>query len=117
MRNRIIVSIIVMAAMLDFSSAALAQVKSIPPPPGWGNCPRCQNNADRAKTWVDYKVDGHPFNPKDLSGIWGYAGIANAFDQKTMPPLTEWHRTLGRLLCSFGLRRFQRFRLSAGCRS
>jgi hypothetical protein len=40
--------------------------------------------------WADYKVDGHPFNPKDLSGVWGFAGVANAFDQKTMPPLTEW---------------------------
>ena len=98
MRNRIITMVIVIAAVLASSpSSALAQgarpntpaVPSVPPPPGWGNCPRCQNNADRAKASVDYKVDGHAFNPKDLSGVWGYAGVANAFDEKTMPPLTE----------------------------
>ena len=35
-----------------------------------------------------YKVDGHPFDPHDLSGVWGFAGVAGAF--KNPPPLTEW---------------------------
>ena len=63
---------------------------SIAPPPGWKTCPRCQNNADRVQIWKDEKVDQHPFNPKDLSGVWGYDGVANAFSMKEMPPLTDW---------------------------
>lgn len=111
MRNRIIVTVIVLAALLAFSSAALAQggrggnqagnqaaaapaprdlVPSVAPPDGWGNCPRCQNNADRDKASKEYKVDGHAFNPKDLSGVWGWDGVANAFNPRTAPALTAW---------------------------
>jgi hypothetical protein len=97
-----------LAVVLAVSSAALAQaggqnrnatnpdqgrndrtaLPSIPPPAGWGNCPRCENNDDRTKAWTDHKVDGHAFNAKDLSGVWGYDGVATAF--RNMPALTEW---------------------------
>ncbi|HYR83847.1 MAG TPA: hypothetical protein VE422_07195 [Terriglobia bacterium] len=104
MQNRIILMITFSAAVLALVPVTLAQAAgqnqnatterttrpSIPPPPGWGNCPRCQNNQDRTNAWSDYKVDTHPFNPKDLSGVWGYDGVANAFDARSMPALTEW---------------------------
>src|SRR5215510_11129038 len=112
MRSRMIVTLMALVVVLAFSSVALAQapggardprnagqaqtdhvaLPSIPGPPGWGNCPRCQNNDDRAKAWKDNKVDGHAFNAKDLSGVWGW-GLGNttddAFDPKAIPPLTD----------------------------
>jgi hypothetical protein len=113
MRNRIILMIVVTTAVLALSTAAWAQgggnrpqggaetregaganpnvrdlVPSIPPPEGWGNCPRCQNNSDRAKARQDFKVEGHAFNPKDLTGVWGWDGVNNAFNQRNMPALT-----------------------------
>src|SRR6516225_6818079 len=58
---------------LAFSSTGAAQApSSVPPPEGWSQCPRCQNNKDRADSKVKYKVEGHPFNPHDLSGVWGF---------------------------------------------
>ena len=63
-------------------------VPSIPPPEGWGNCPRCQNNSDRAKAKEQFKVEGHAFDPKDLTGVYGWDGVANAF--RNIPPLTDW---------------------------
>src|SRR6266849_5293198 len=61
---------------------------SVPPPEGWKKCPRCENNKDRMEMDAKYKVDGHAFDPHDLSGVWGFAGLANAF--RNAPPLTEW---------------------------
>jgi hypothetical protein len=111
MRNRFIITIVVLMAMLVLSTAVWAQggrpqggpdtregaganpnvrdlVPSIPPPEGWGNCPRCQNNSDRAKAWRDFKVEGHAFDPKDFTGVWGWDGVNNAF--RNMPELTEY---------------------------
>ena len=53
-------------------------VPSIPPPEGWGNCPRCQNNTDRAKAKEQFKVEGHQFDPHDLTGVYGWDGVGNA---------------------------------------
>src|SRR6478609_496057 len=61
---------------------------SVAPPDGWKPCPRCQNAADRAKANADFKIAGHPNNPKDLSGVWGFNGVTNAFAKA--PPMTEW---------------------------
>jgi hypothetical protein len=47
---------------------------SVPAPPGWKPCPRCQNNADRKAANEKYKVAGHPFDPHDFSGVWGFNG-------------------------------------------
>jgi len=50
--------------------------------------PRCQNNQDRTDALVKYEVQGHPFNPHDLSGVWGFGGIGTTF--MNPPPMTEW---------------------------
>src|SRR5579884_519617 len=60
---------------------------SIPPPPGWKACPRCQSQKDRAEANAKDKSENHSFNPHDLSGIWGFNGLGNP---GTPPPLTEW---------------------------
>src|SRR5215475_12386547 len=104
MNNRIIL-IVAFVAVLVLSTAALAQggqgrnetngqasaaakgQPSIPFPPGWKPCPRCQNNEDRRQDIVKYKVTGHPFDPHDLTGVWGWDGI-RAFT--TSPELTPW---------------------------
>jgi hypothetical protein len=39
---------------------------------------------------VKFQVEGHAFNPRDLSGVWGFAGVANTFRNPPPPPLTEW---------------------------
>ena len=87
MRNRIVIPMIALLAGLAFSSVMLAQ-RGIPPPDGWKACPRCQTQQDRREARAEYKVDGHPFDPHDLSGIWGYDGVD--LDLKTAPPLTPW---------------------------
>jgi hypothetical protein len=86
MRKQVIVFISVLITVLSFSIAAVAQT-SVQYPPGWKPCPRCQNNKDRVDANAKYKVDGHQFDPHDLSGVWGFNGIP-AF--KTSPPMTEW---------------------------
>jgi len=102
MRNRslLLVTLIVVAAAL--LSSALAQAPATPkqgaavrpippsvePPPGWKRCPRCQNNQDRKDASAKYDVDHHPFNPHDISGMWGYDGVP--FGRGQAPLLTEW---------------------------
>ena len=67
MRKQIMVSISVLVAALAFSAAGMAQGPvSVPAPEGWKQCARCQNNKDRADSKVKYKVEGHPFSPRDL---------------------------------------------------
>ncbi len=88
MKNRTVVLIPVFVAALALSTAAFAQTQSIPFPSGWKPCPRCQNNEDRKQDGIKYKVEGHPFNAHDLTGVWGWDGITRAF---TNPPeLTAW---------------------------
>jgi hypothetical protein len=60
---------------------------SIPPPPGWKPCPRCQNQRDRAEANAQDAAEQHPFNPRDLSGIWGFNGLGRP---GMPPPFTEW---------------------------
>jgi hypothetical protein len=89
MRKQIIISISILLSALALSIAALAQGQaSVPAPEGWKQCPRCQNNRDRAADKAKYQVEGHAFNPRDLSGVWGFSGVANTF--RNAPPLTEW---------------------------
>src|SRR5262245_53098983 len=73
--------------ILVFSLGSVAQTPpSVPAPEGWAQCPRCQNNKDRADANAKYKVEGHAFNPHDLSGVWGFGGAAGAF--RNAPPMT-----------------------------
>src|SRR5262245_14110808 len=75
--------------ILAFSVSVMAQGQpSVPAPEGWKTCPRCQNNKDRADAKTTYKVEGHAFSPRDLSGVWGFGGAGGAF--RDTPPLTEW---------------------------
>jgi hypothetical protein len=65
-----------------------AAVPSVPPPPGWKACPRCQNEQDRQKANAEAKVEGRKFNPRDLSGVWGFQGVGATF--RNPPPFTPW---------------------------
>jgi hypothetical protein len=83
MRNSAIVFFTVLIGVL--SSTAMAQTPKIAP--GWLDCPRCQNNRDRQEARQKYKVEGHPFNPRDLNGVWGNNGME--LDVRNVPPLTD----------------------------
>jgi hypothetical protein len=98
MRYRMIVSIAALAALVLWPSAAPARaqgqpaatpsvIPSVPPPPGWNACPRCQNDQDRRAANIKDKVEGHPFNPRNLSGVW-YQGTGAIF--RDPPPFTPW---------------------------
>jgi hypothetical protein len=75
---------------------------SVPAPPGWKPCPRCQNNADRRAANEKYKVEGHPFDPHDLSGVWGFNGTGQLGTRGqgggvgivAMAPLTDYGKKL-----------------------
>src|SRR5438105_14039804 len=54
--------------------------------PGWLTCPRCQSQQDRVAARTKDKVAEHPFNPHDISGVWGNNGME--LDLNTLPPLT-----------------------------
>lgn len=84
MRNRIIVSIVVLAAILAFSPVAFAQ--NSPARPSWRPCPRCL--LDRQVAEAVAKVKDLPFNPRDLSGVWGNNDLL--LDTRTVPPMTPW---------------------------
>jgi len=60
--------------------------KELLPGPGWKTCPRCTNNKQLAAANKAYKVEGHPFDPHDLSGVWGNNGME--LDVKNVPPFT-----------------------------
>src|SRR5437667_8309493 len=101
MKNQIFAFTIGLAVLLAFPSLIWAQ-GGAPPPPGWKSCPRCQTSNDRKEMKEKYKVEGHPFDPHDLSGVWGYDG--NRLDVKTFPGFTPqgeklWAATKG----DFGL--------------
>src|SRR2546427_4567730 len=94
MHKPIVFSIMVLTLALSFSSTASAKggppapQASVPPPPGWKPCPRCQNNNDRKEATAKFKVEGHAFDAHDLSGVWGYDGVADAF--RNPPSLTPF---------------------------
>ncbi len=112
MRSRMIVIVVALAAAMAFASAANGQIPDEPReaqrnfgeretapsvsfPDGWKPCPRCQNNLDRARENQTYKVAGHSFDPHDLTGVWGWDGIGNAFrDGKGAPPFTPEGKAL-----------------------
>jgi hypothetical protein len=87
MQNKMLVSIIVLLGILISPRITWAQ-KGAAPPAGWRACPRCQTSQDRREARDKYKIDGHAFDPHDLTGIWGYDGIS--LDHKAVPPLTPW---------------------------
>lgn len=96
MRRQLFVSMIVMAAfILALTSTCWAQgrpqspsspEKELLPGPGWKTCPRCQNPSQFKAANEKYKVEGHAFNPHDLTGVWGNNGLP--LDMKSVPPMT-----------------------------
>jgi len=99
MKNRILLAILGAATLL-FPLSGLAQQregfgreatetqseKELTPGPGWKTCPRCTNNKQLAAANKTYKVDGHAFDPHDLSGVWGNNGME--LDVKNVPAFT-----------------------------
>ena len=93
MRNRILAILMALAASLTFSTAGWAQggggnrpaaeldaeVPSAVFPEGWKPCPRCQNNADRARINKQLGIETRKNNPRDLTGVWGWDGVSAAF--------------------------------------
>ncbi len=75
MRNAGSMSIPALLALLAFSPLVMAQTSSAALPPGWLPCPRCQSQQDRTQARAKYDVDRHPFDARDLSGIWGNNGM------------------------------------------
>ena len=88
----VLVSALPASAQLVIGKEPGLEVKEVTAGPGWKTCPRCQNNGHIKKAKVDFKVEGHAFNPKDLSGVWGNNGIP--FDFKTKPPFTDYGKKL-----------------------
>jgi hypothetical protein len=56
------------------------------PGPGWKTCPRCQNDAHVEAARKKYQVEGHKFDPHDLSGVWGNNGIKLDFKKAVLTP-------------------------------
>jgi hypothetical protein len=97
MRYGMRVFIVTLATVAALSGAASAQapgrtpekpvVASVPSPEGWNTCPRCQNEADRRTANARFKVEGHAFNPRDLTGIY-YGGEGGNKLFADPPPFT-----------------------------
>jgi len=64
----------------------------VTPGPGWLTCPRCQTPQHIRDARAKYKVEGHPFDSHDLSGIWGDNGME--LDLKTLPAMTPYGKKL-----------------------
>jgi hypothetical protein len=87
MRNRIMIVVLTLAG-LGVSSLAVAQdaPQELIPGPGWKTCPRCTNDLQLEAANERYEVEGHPFDPRDLAGVWGNNGIP--LDMSAVPPFT-----------------------------
>jgi len=98
MQTRMIASIFSLLAILILSPAAFAQRSNglgqpeVVPAPGWKTCPRCQAPQHIRDARVKYNVEGHTFNPHDLSGIWGDNGAE--LDLKALPEMTPYGKQL-----------------------
>ena len=91
MRKIACFSAVAFAALLAWSPLAEAQrpgleIPIVTPGLGWKTCPRCENDAHVQDDRKKANVDAHPFDPHDLSGVWGDNGIP--IDMKARPPFT-----------------------------
>src|SRR4029077_1802877 len=91
--NSVFVSVLLLAALLAFGPAALAQktgldVPLVTPGPGWKTCPRCENQAHVDDERIKAHVDTRPFDKHDISGVWGNNGVP--LDLKTLPAFTPY---------------------------
>ena len=89
MRNRIVISAVVIASVLCLSLALAQESRAgAQTPEGWNPCPRCQNNADRTEAWARNNIDEiTDYDRRDLSGVWGYNGVGGAF--RNPPAFTD----------------------------
>lgn len=116
MRNFAILGAVLSTTLLIISAVASAQqrgpqqatpahpkpgleVPLITPGPGWKPCPRCENEGYMAADRKKEKVDTHPFDPHDISGIWSgdpnnLEANGTPLDLKTVPPLTPYGQKL-----------------------
>jgi len=110
MRNISTVSALLLAgllALLSWPPLVLAQrpgleVPLITPGPGWKTCVRCENDAHAFDAREKANVDTHPFDPHDISGVWGdMVGSEKGptsgsivLDLKTLPALTPYGKQL-----------------------
>lgn len=74
------------------SGADISRTPEVTAGPGWKTAPRAQSPANFRAARVKYKVDGHAFNPHDLSGVWGNDGIK--LDATKIPPMTAYGKQL-----------------------
>jgi hypothetical protein len=65
------------------------EIPEVTPGPGWKTCPRCQN-PDQFAASLEAHKPAQPFNPRDLSGVWGYDGMP--LTVSAMPQMTAWGR-------------------------
>ena len=86
MRSLVILCIVMLMTVVGLCSAAWAQDDIVPP--GWHTCPRCQSQGDRVAARDKLGVASHPFDPHDVSGVWGNNGME--LDLNSLPPLTPW---------------------------
>src|SRR5688572_7400100 len=94
MRYRFMAIMLALSGLTFLTTDAFAQrgtsesqsTQELTPGPGWKTCPRCTNNLQLKAANEAYKVDGHAFDPRDLSGIWGNNGVE--LDVKNVPPFT-----------------------------
>ncbi len=81
MRN-VALSLPTLLCVLLLSPLVLAQSSSVP---GWLPCPRCQSREARAASRQKSEAEKHPFNPRDIAGIWGNNGVELNI---VVPPMT-----------------------------
>lgn len=81
MRN-VALSLPTLLCVLLLSPLVLAQSSN---PPGWLPCPRCQNRQERTESRQKADAEKHPFNPRDLNGVWGNNGVEFNI---VVPPMT-----------------------------
>jgi hypothetical protein len=54
----------------------------------WLPCPRCLTDEEAAA--AAEKAKTVPFNPRDLTGLWGLGTNGFNLNQRAMPPMTPW---------------------------
>ena len=84
MRSAMHSSVVALAAVLSFCSVVFAQNPS--DRPTWRPCPRCV--LDREVADAVAKVKDTPFNPHDLSGVWGNNDLL--LNTRNVPQMTPW---------------------------
>lgn len=83
MRTRFI-TLLGAVVVLALSAIVFAQSSA----PSWLPCPRCLTDEEQAA--AAQKAKSQPFNPRDLSGLWGLGTNGFNLNQNAIPPMTPW---------------------------